>query len=347
MDKKNILLVGSGGVGTIAAFTLESSGLAQVTSVVRSDYDKVVNSGYYIDSVDHGIVENWRPSRIVKSAKEAVEKLGEGQHFDYIVVCTKVLPELYRTEDLIRDAVSRGYSTIVLLQNGIEIETPVSEEFSENIILSGISMIGSINYGGKIVQFEHDRVSFGYYEDGHHSVSDLKAKLDDFVAIYSKKCIYCQVIEDLTFGRWKKLVYNSTINSVCALTELDTGRAYLSGIDKSMIIPAMQEIKAIAKASMGGKELPENVDLDMLTSDDGIYYKPSMQVDREKGNPMEIEVILGNPLKIAAKLGIDTPILTIIYRLLKGVQFKIFEHRGYIEIPENCQRSKTEPIWVE
>jgi 2-dehydropantoate 2-reductase len=345
MAKKNILLVGSGGVGTIAAFTLESSGLAEVTAVVRSDYDKVISSGYQIESVDHGSLQGWKPHRIVKSAKEATEELGKDKLFDFIVVCTKVVPELYKTEDLIRDAVTPGHSTIVLLQNGIEIEKPVADIFPENIVLSGVSMIGSINYGGRIVQFEHDIVSFGYYVSGHHLVVDLKAKLEEFVALYSPKCYECTIVEDLTFSRWKKLVYNSTINTVCALTELDSGRAYLSGVDKSVILPAMQEVKAIAKAAMGGIELPEGVDVAMLTSDDGVYYKPSMQVDREKRNPMEIEVILGNPLRIAKNLDVAAPILTLIYGLLKGVQFKILEERGYIKVPEDCRRTVSEPIW--
>ena len=61
--KCNICLIGSGGVGTIAAVVLEKSGQAKVTAVLRSRYEIVKENGWDIDSVDHGILRGWRPSR--------------------------------------------------------------------------------------------------------------------------------------------------------------------------------------------------------------------------------------------------------------------------------------------
>jgi ketopantoate reductase len=59
----NICLVGSGGVGTIAALVLEKSGRARVTAVLRSKFDIVNEQGWDIESVDHGRLKNWKPSR--------------------------------------------------------------------------------------------------------------------------------------------------------------------------------------------------------------------------------------------------------------------------------------------
>jgi ketopantoate reductase len=61
-DKANILLVGSGGVGTLAAYNLEIGGLASVTSVLRSNHAAVVQNGFTITSLDHGYVKRWKPS---------------------------------------------------------------------------------------------------------------------------------------------------------------------------------------------------------------------------------------------------------------------------------------------
>lgn len=63
ITKSNILLVGGGGVGTIGAFNLERGGLADVTVVLRSNFDKVKSDGFDIISSDHGVVKGWRPSR--------------------------------------------------------------------------------------------------------------------------------------------------------------------------------------------------------------------------------------------------------------------------------------------
>lgn len=59
----NICLIGSGGVGTVAALVLENSGKANVTAVLRSKYAVVAEKGWDVESIDHGKLTGWRPSR--------------------------------------------------------------------------------------------------------------------------------------------------------------------------------------------------------------------------------------------------------------------------------------------
>lgn len=62
VSKANILLIGCGGIGTIASLNLELGGKAAVTAVLRSNYEHVKRYGFSIKSVDHGIVDGFRPS---------------------------------------------------------------------------------------------------------------------------------------------------------------------------------------------------------------------------------------------------------------------------------------------
>lgn len=57
-----MLLIGSGGVGTMGAYALEKGGKAKVTAVLRSNYAVVKDQGFTIDSLEHGKVEGWRPT---------------------------------------------------------------------------------------------------------------------------------------------------------------------------------------------------------------------------------------------------------------------------------------------
>lgn len=61
--KKKILVIGFGGIGTVTAYNLEASGLAEVTGVFRSNYDVVQKDGIQMWSCDHGEIKDWRPSR--------------------------------------------------------------------------------------------------------------------------------------------------------------------------------------------------------------------------------------------------------------------------------------------
>jgi NADPH-dependent 2,4-dienoyl-CoA reductase/sulfur reductase-like enzyme len=60
--KKTVLVIGGGAVGAVAALNIDIGGLAEVTIVLRSNYEVVKNSGYNFESCDHGSVEAWKPS---------------------------------------------------------------------------------------------------------------------------------------------------------------------------------------------------------------------------------------------------------------------------------------------
>jgi ketopantoate reductase len=62
-DKARVLIVGTGGVGTLAAYALEIGGKATVTAVMRSNYDAVKEKGITIDSIEHGHdIKGYRPT---------------------------------------------------------------------------------------------------------------------------------------------------------------------------------------------------------------------------------------------------------------------------------------------
>jgi ketopantoate reductase len=64
-SKARILLVGSGGIGTIAALNLECGQMAEVSSVLHSNYATVVKNGFEIISCEHGHLKGWRPTESI------------------------------------------------------------------------------------------------------------------------------------------------------------------------------------------------------------------------------------------------------------------------------------------
>lgn len=65
--KARVLLVGCGGVGTMAALNLECGSLAEVSCVLRSNYDLVKEKGLTIRSCEHGELGEWRPTESQRS----------------------------------------------------------------------------------------------------------------------------------------------------------------------------------------------------------------------------------------------------------------------------------------
>ena len=205
--------------------------------------------------------------------------------FDFIVVTTKNIADVSPiVADIIAPAVTPWHTTIVLLQNGLNIEKPLLVAFPTNPVLSGVSLIGATETSpGVILHDDRDRLIIGAFTNPNIPLSTSVASAQRFVQLYSASGkVSCTYNENVGFVRWRKLVYNACYNSACAITHMDTSRMRILKFPIDDVVrPLMIEIVAIAKAA--GHELPESIVEDMINCDpEDTYFKPSMQQDIEK-----------------------------------------------------------------
>lgn len=281
MQKSRVLLIGSGGVGTMASYALETGGLAAVTSVCRSNYAVATKSGFTIDSLEHGRdITAFKPTEIRNTVPNVQQ---EGlEPYEYLVVTTKNIPDVKpNVLDIISPAVTPGITSIVLLQNGLNIEKPIIEAFPDNVVLSGISLIGATETAHGVIRHDDsDNVKLGPFPGQKHSgEKEAKRFIDLYMACGKVNWTYDS---DVRFTRWRKLVYNSSFNSVSAIMGMDTARMRMSEIViDDLIRPAMLEIIAIAKAV--GVELPKGIDDTLIRCDPtDTAFVPSMGQDAAK-----------------------------------------------------------------
>lgn len=327
--KPKVLLIGFGGVGTIVSYTLEHLGRAEVVAVARpSTFDQLANRGYRIESCDYGVIENYIPSHVVLTSAEAVEKYGI---FDYIIITTKNIPDIAPVVDMLDDCYN-DKSTIVLIQNGINTEIPIYKRYPKACVLSGVTLIGTTLYDTTVKHVNTDDIKFGpfinYNIDKQYQINKCK----EFFNLYSNPNNRAEYEEDVKLTRWRKLVYNTCINTTCAVVNLDVGRVDLFGGADTVLRPAMKEVIEVAKTQ--GVELPDSLIDDMIRGTDGVYYPPSMLIDVRNNTYIEHIVIIGNVVKIAKKNNIPVPTLTVLNNLLKMIQYRIMEANGRFVLPE-------------
>ena len=270
----------------MAAYALESAGKAEVTMVLRSNFNMVKQNGFAIDSIQHGHdITGWRPSHLIEkvpSAQDITATL-----YDYIIVATKNIPEVKPTViDIIAEAVTPGKTSILLLQNGLNIEKPIIGRFPDNVVLSGVSLIST-------TETQHGVIRHDYTDDckvGPFSGSGSNVQPE--VAEASARCLVdaynaCGKVnweydDNVPFTRWRKLVYNSSFNSVAAVLSMDTARMRVSEfVIDDLVLPIMLEIKAVAKAA--GIDLPEGVEQKIIRVDPtDSAFVPSMGQDAAK-----------------------------------------------------------------
>ncbi|QMW39187.1 hypothetical protein G4B11_002467 [Aspergillus flavus] len=141
--------------------------------------------------------------------------------------------------------------------------------------------------------------------------------------------------------RWRKHAYKSPFNAVPTVLQMDTSRIRMcQNVVEELVIPIILEIRAAAAA----EGITLQVDLvDAVMTQDGAesFFKPSMLQDYEKGNLMEIENLVGEPLREGEALGVSMPTLRLIYNLVKGLQVKTVEEKGLWEAryqPDNAYK---------
>ncbi|XBW35962.1 hypothetical protein QEN19_001535 [Hanseniaspora menglaensis] len=357
----NTLVIGSGGVATITALSLDIKNKSDVTMIVRSDYEKAVADGYSIDSCDYGIVEGWRPTKIYKSVEESVAK---DEFYDYVLVTTKNIPDgptpvskilepvvqscFKSWSSLSEEQKAKKVLSIILIQNGIDIEKEVYDLLNADhlvadgihgpkvVLLSGVQMIGSTRTAPATIQQKgQDYLILGAFDQNDKLA---KQKVLEFKDIYLNEGKNVVEIDDkVRWSRWRKLVYNATINPLTAIVCLDFSRSLLFGAadeatEFQILRPAMREILDIAKAD--GHIIDESVMDFMISGDKKMFYKPSMMVDTERHQLMEIEVILGNPIRTAKKLAVPTPYLSMLYNIAHIIQVSNKEKMGLVEVDE-------------
>ena len=343
----NALIIGAGGVGVITAYSLYFGGKCNVSLVTRSDYEHVSEFGYKIDSCDYGEIRDWKPHNLFKTVEYAA---ASGKFFDYIIITTKNIPDgpkdstvhailkpVIESNSRVEDS---RVTNVVLIQNGIDIKKEVLENFDKSTfhlsLLSGVQLIASTKIGpGHIVQKGKDHVSFGAFNKNDDIAIGQAKKLVELY--HNEPHNTCLFDEDVRYTRWKKLLYNAAINTTTALVGLDVPRCFEFSTDKKateyeLFRPAMEEIISIAASEnvIVEKELVDFFN-DVTRN---IMYKPSMCVDLENGRLMELEVILGNPIRIAKEKGIRTPTLSVLYNLLYLIQNKLKEQKKIIEFDE-------------
>lgn len=235
-------------------------------------------------------------------------------------------------------------SCIVLIQNGVGVEEPYRSRFPGNPIISAVTIVSAEQIKqGTIRQNRWTRMSLGPYAHGLSQIAAGTGEGDKSSQALLERGTQC--MKDLTrwwteLGeikdvephtemelqtiRWHKLCINAAFNPTAVLSG---GRGNADIVTdpelREHVAGIMQEIWDAAPRVLGqafdAKQVatPERI---IKSNARNKGSKPSMLLDWEAGRPMELEVILGNPVRIARAAGVLMPRLQSTYAVLKSMQ---------------------------
>lgn len=302
MKKLRYGVIGTGGIGGFYGGMLAHWG-QEVHFLFHSDFEHVRNHGLSVDSVFGDF---------------HLENVNAYQRTEDMPVCDVVLVGLKTTSnDLLKTLLPPllgKNTTVILIQNGLGNEGRLAADFPDLSIAGGLGFICSGKFGpGHIVHSEHGRISIGSYQ------SDTKFVLEQVRADFEASGVPCELSDDLSTSRWKKLVWNVPYNGLTVVMNALTSQLMASPATYQLCNDLMLEV--IGAANACGVKIGENFAQVMLEYTLGMKpYATSMKLDFDFKRPMEIDAIYTAPLEAAEKAGFNMPKVRMLEQQLRLIQ---------------------------
>jgi 2-dehydropantoate 2-reductase len=324
-----ILIVGAGAIGAFYASRLALTRNTLVSVICRSNYGAVKANGFKITSPQYGDY-TFKPSHTFANPDQARKA---GIKWDYIVVSTKALPDVSDDSEILEGLVSDG-TAIVLIQNGLGVEAPYLKRFPKASICSAVTIASCAQpEHGHIKHNRWTRIHSGPYlphlDTGAPQCSDDRviSQNDKFIELLKEGGIKDASAYDhskLQLVRWHKIAINASMNPTSVLAGCVSNYKMSNDPEVSKHLKGvMEEVLDVAPKILG-KPLPKEFatpeQILRSTQRNTSGSKPSMALDWEQGKTMELEVILGNPIRIARERGFEMPRLQTLYAILRMAQ---------------------------
>jgi 2-dehydropantoate 2-reductase len=206
-------------------------------------------------------------------------------------------------------------AVVVTVLNGIGAEEVVRRH-GDWPIVSGVTFMSGTRHSDTHVEYILDTETWlGPYEGTpFETVQEIAGTI---VAAGLK----AEALPDLRPAQWSKLVFNSAVNTVAALTGLSHDFHFAQEDEPTDLGPLVHglvdEGKAVAAAA--GIELHDDPwEMNVLATQRGSAHYPSMLEDVDARRQTEIELITGSLVREAGRHGIPVPLSTTVYGLVKG-----------------------------
>ena len=206
-------------------------------------------------------------------------------------------------------------AAVMTVQNGLGAEEVVRSH-GPWPQLSAVTFMSGTKLGDDHVEYVLDTPTWlAPYQDSPFELAEQTA------ALIVESGLKAEAMPDLEAARWSKLIFNATVNSVAALTVLPHDHHFAEVEEPTdlghLVRGLIEEGKLIAAAA--GIELGEDPwEMNVLATQRGSRHYPSMLEDVEAHRRTEVDFITGALVREADRRGVDAPLLTAVYRLVKA-----------------------------
>lgn len=294
-------IIGSGAIGAFYGGKLAHIG-KDVHFLFRSEYEHVSKNGLKIYSKDGDFhlknINVYNDTSLMPKS-------------DIILVCLKTGNNKI-LKDLIKPLIKKD-TTVILIQNGLNIEEELAKDFPNLSIAAGMAFICSNRIApGTINHLDYGKLTVSPYRG---ECNNLKTFCNDLSQAKVENLLW----NDYVTARWRKLVWNIPYNGLTVILNTSTENIMKNPSTRQLVTDVMKEVQLAGVAC--GADIPDKFIDAMLESTDHMTpYDPSMKLDFTNKRPLEIKAIYSNPIEAAKKVGVNVPKIEIMEQMLKFIE---------------------------
>jgi 2-dehydropantoate 2-reductase len=214
-------------------------------------------------------------------------------------------------------------ATVMTVQNGLGCEAVVAK-YGDWPIISSVTFMSGVRHSDVHVEYELDTATWmGPWAEGSAGYETV----EQVAQLINRSGLKAKAFRDLRPAQWSKLLFNSSVNSIGAVTDLPHVMAFAAREEISdlghLVYAMMEEGKRVAAAQ--GIELyedPWEMNVKAVshgsTGDEDYAHVFSMLDDVRHRRATEVDWLTGAVVREAARLGVAAPIHETLYRLVKA-----------------------------
>lgn len=307
--KRSYAMLGTGALGGYYGACLQKAGL-DLHFLLRSDYNHVAQSGLVIESTD---------GDFTLSQVNAYKDVKDMPRCDVVAIALKTTQN-HLLPDLLLPVLKED-GVVLVLQNGLGIEDAVAEIVGSDRVIGGMCFVCANKVApGHIRHLDYKAISLGEYTADYHPAG-ITARMQQIAADFESAGIPIDLSEDLLLARWQKLVWNIPYNGLSVILNARTDELMADASTQALVEELMAEV--VAGAARFDRHIPSSFVQNMLDRTAKMKsYKTSMKIDYDLKRPLEVEAIVGSPLRLAEAAGTNLPQIRTLYRQLKFLDRK-------------------------
>jgi 2-dehydropantoate 2-reductase len=306
-----VCVVGAGVIGSLYAGHLASVADVSVLTRRREHARALGEHGLEISG------KNRRAARVSATANPS-----ELPDFDLGILATKATD----LEDAAARLAGRSpRATLMTIQNGLGAEEIVGRYGSWKLI-SAVTFMSGMRHSDTHVEYELDTETWLGPYAGSQTPYDTVAEVE---ALLRSSGLKARAFRDLRPAQWSKLIFNATVNTVAALTDLPHVSQFAAETEHRdlghLVRALMDEGKRVAAAAgVDLHEDPWEMNVHAVRKGEteaaaGRYaHVPSMLEDVRARRPTEVDFITGALVGEARRLDVPVPLHETMYRLVRA-----------------------------